>query len=114
MIRLQQQKFASAAISTKKKPLEFMSVVVSKNQILDVLEKTFAAQSTNRTRFFRQLQQTRRVQAGFHVTLIHRAVAKQHPELWEKYIGIHEEAGSAENKLGSCQVQLERVFNAFL
>jgi tRNA ligase len=91
-----------------------MSIVVSKNQILDVLEKTFAAQSTNRARFFHQLQQTRRVQSGFHVTLIHRASAKQHPELWEKYTGIHEEAGSAENKLGSCQVQLERVISAFL
>ena len=91
-----------------------MSIVVSKNQILDALEKTFDGQSTNRARFFRQLQQTRRVQLAFHVTLMHRASAKQYPELWEKYINIHEEAGGAENKLGSCQVQLERVSWGFL
>jgi tRNA ligase len=84
-------------------------VTVSKNQILDILEKTFHSQHANRARFFRQLQQTRRVQSAFHVTLIHRAAAKQHPEIWERYSADHEAAGSAENKLGDCQIQLERV-----
>jgi tRNA ligase len=86
-----------------------MSVTVSKNQIFDILETVFDKQSTNRARFFHQLQQTRRVQNSFHCTLIHRASAKQHPEIWEKYSAIHEAAGSAENKLGDCRVQLERV-----
>jgi tRNA ligase len=82
---------------------------VSKNQILDILEKSFGSERATRARFFRQLQQTRRVQSAFHVTLIHRAMAKSHPELWERYSAIHEVAGSAENKLGNCQIQLERV-----
>lgn len=84
-------------------------MTVSKNQILDVLEKTFNSEPASRARFFRQLQQTRRVQSAFHVTLIHRAMAKTHPELWERYSAIWEAAGSAENKLGDCQIQLERV-----
>lgn len=84
-------------------------MTVNKNQILDILEKAFSPQRANQARFFRQMQQTRRVQSAFHVTLIHRAMAKQHAELWERYSIIHEAAGSAENKLGDCQIQLERV-----
>lgn len=84
-------------------------MTVSKNQTLDILEKSFRSQHVNRARFFRQLQQTRRIQSAFHVTLIHRATAKQHQEIWEQYSAIHEAAGSAENKLGCCQIQLERV-----
>jgi tRNA ligase len=89
--------------------LEYISVTLPKSQILDVLETAFASVSNNKARFFRQLQGTRRVQPDFHVTLIHRASAKQHPELWQKYSEIHAEAGSAENKIGSCKVLLERV-----
>jgi tRNA ligase len=89
--------------------MEYIGVTVSKNQILDILEKSFRSQHVNRARFFRQLQQTRRVQSSFHVTLIHRAMAKQYPVIWEEYCAIFEAAGSAENKLGDCQIQLERV-----
>jgi tRNA ligase len=86
-----------------------MSVTLPKSQILDALETTFASVSKNKARFFTQLQGTRRVQPEFHVTLIHRASAKAHPELWARYSQIHEEAGSAENKLGHCEVVLERI-----
>ncbi|EHL01246.1 hypothetical protein M7I_2789 [Glarea lozoyensis 74030] len=60
-------------------------------------------------RFFRQLQESRRVQVEFHVTLIHRASSKQHPELWERYHGLHLANDAWENRLGECQVQLERI-----
>lgn len=29
--------------------------------------------------------------------------------MWAKYKEVHEQAGSAENKLGDCKVQLERI-----
>ncbi|KAH8808342.1 RNA ligase-domain-containing protein [Xylogone sp. PMI_703] len=93
----------------KKRNLEYMSVTLPKTDILNALESNFANVSSNKAKFFRQLQQTRRVQPEFHVTLIHRAASTQHPELWQKYVDIWTEAGSAENKLGSCQVQLERI-----
>ena len=86
-----------------------MSITLPKTDILDALENAFASVSSNKAQFFRQLQLTRRVQPEFHVTLIHRAMAKLHPELWQKYSDIHAEAGSAENKLGDCKVVLERV-----
>lgn len=93
----------------KKRPLEYVSVTLPKNDILNLLETTFASVSNNKARFFRQLQQTRRVQPEFHVTLIHRATAKSHPDLWQRYADLHSEAGSAENKLGDCKVLLEKV-----
>jgi tRNA ligase len=65
--------------------------------------------SSNKARFFRRLQETRRVQLEFHVTLIHRASSQQHPELWEQYHKLHLASDAWENKLGDCQVQLERI-----
>jgi tRNA ligase len=96
-------------MAKKKRPLEYVSVKLPKNDILDTLETAFACVSTNKGKFFRQLQQTRRLQPEFHVTLIHRASAAAHPELWQKYSEIHAEAGSAENKLGDCKILLERI-----
>lgn len=86
-----------------------MSVTLSTRDILEALETAFGSVSSNKARFFRQLQETRRVQPEFHVTLIHRASAKDHPELWQKYSTIHAAGGSAQNKLGDCPVVLERV-----
>ena len=86
-----------------------MAVTIPRNDVLDALETAFASVSSNKAKFFRQLQQLRRVQPEFHVTLIHRASSASHPELWHRYSEIHAEAGSAENKLGDCQVLLERI-----
>lgn len=93
----------------KKRPLEYISVTLPKNDILNALETSFASLSSNKAKFFRQLQETGRVQLEFHVTLIHRASSASHPELWQQYSELHAQAGSAENKLGDCKVLLERI-----
>ncbi|KAL3420802.1 fungal tRNA ligase adenylyltransferase [Phlyctema vagabunda] len=93
----------------KKRPLEYVSVALPTSEILNVLEAAFSSVSSNKARFYQHLQDTRRVQDAFHVTLIHRATSKTHPELWQKYSELHAEAGSAENKLGDCKVVLERI-----
>ncbi|KAK4126029.1 tRNA ligase [Parathielavia appendiculata] len=96
----------------KKKPLEYMSVDLTTNDILAALEKTFSPNlSASQTRFFKQLQGARRVQPKFHVTLMHRASAKEHPELWKRYMFLQETDGAIhpDGKLGELQVQLERV-----
>jgi len=105
----QQSKPQPIQNAKKKKPLEYVSVSLPKDDIIDALETTFGSLSSNKAGFFTQLQQTRRVQPEFHVTLIHRASAKSHPELWAKYGELHVQAGSAENKLGDCKVLLERI-----
>ena len=86
-----------------------MSVNLPKNDVLNALETAFASVSSNKAKFWRELQQYKRVQPEFHVTLIHRASSTSHPDLWHRYSEMHTEAGSAENKLGDCKVLLERV-----
>ena len=98
--------------ATKKKPLEYMSVAVDTKEVNLVLDKAFGTANPETSRFYKQLKQTRRVQPKFHVTLMHRATAKEHPELWERYLKLHNEGeatGVAEPILGDCGVLLERV-----
>ena len=86
-----------------------MSITLPTNEVLDALETAFASVSSNKAKFWRELQQFKRVQPEFHLTLIHRASSASHPELWQQYVDMHAEAGSAENKLGDCKVLLERI-----
>ncbi|CZT41852.1 related to tRNA ligase [Rhynchosporium secalis] len=99
-------------IAKKQKLLEYVSVNLPKSQILDVLETAFGSVSTNKARFFKQLQNNRRVQADFHVTLIHRANSKAFPELWQKYSTLHAGAADPWNpsaKIGDCKILLEKI-----
>jgi tRNA ligase len=98
-----------APIPKKTRPLEYISVTLTRNDILDSLETAFASVSSNKARFFKHLQQNGRLQPEFHVTLIHRVMAKDRVELWQKYSQLHEQAGGGQNKLGDCQVLLERI-----
>ena len=95
----------------KKKPLEYMSVDVQTKDVREALEKTFGPAGPEESRFFKQLQGTRRVQPKFHVTLMHRASAKMHPELWDRYTRVHEAQGAntPDGKLGEIEVLMERV-----
>lgn len=95
----------------KKKALEYMSVELTTKEVLDALEKTFAAATPEQSRFFKQLQGSRRVQPKFHVTLMHRASSKEHPALWDRYTRLHEAEGAAtaDGRLGEMGVLLERV-----
>ncbi len=101
------------AVAKKSKPLEYVSITLPKSEILDLLDSTFSALSSNKARFYRFLQENHRVQPEFHVTLIHRASAKQNPEVWAKYEAMHNEAGgdpwAGGSKMGDCDVLLERV-----
>ncbi|KND87567.1 tRNA ligase 1 [Tolypocladium ophioglossoides CBS 100239] len=93
----------------KKKLLEYMSVEVPGNAINSVLEQAFRGSDAQMSRFYMQLKQTRRVQSDFHVTLMHRATSKEHPELWQRYWNLHEAAGGTDQKLGDCDLMLERI-----
>ncbi|KAF4811273.1 tRNA ligase [Colletotrichum siamense] len=99
----------------KKKPLEYMSVDVPAQEVRGILDGAFNKAGMPLARFYKQLVQTRRVQPKFHVTLMHRASAKEHPELWQEYLSTHAAAESqVENQadipsLGQCDVDMERV-----
>ncbi|KAI2611923.1 tRNA ligase [Hypoxylon sp. NC1633] len=106
--QFQQQK-SQEAKPAKKKPLEYMSVSVPAKDINVALESAFKGTDAPTQRFYKQLQQTRRIQALFHVTLMHRVSGKEHPELWKRYTALEAEGQSEDGKLGECNVQLERV-----
>ncbi|KAI1415467.1 tRNA ligase [Hypoxylon sp. FL1857] len=93
----------------KKKPLEYMSISVPSKDINVALESAFKGTDAPTQRFYKQLQQTRRVQPLFHVTLMHRASSKEHPELWQRYTALEAENKSQDGKLDEVGVQLERV-----
>ena len=109
----QQPKQVAAA--PKKKGLEYMSISVPAKDITTALEAAFKGTDPQTQRFYRQLQGTRRMQNLFHVTLMHRAAAKENPDLWARYTALEAEGGSAadgsaaDGKLDECKVQLERV-----
>ena len=105
--------------SQPKSKLEYFCVKLPTNDVISTMDKLFGRESPETGRMYNQLQQTRRVQPAFHVTLIHRASAKTHPELWAHLSDIHAKSlsevshnPSTQNSdpvLGKCRVRLERV-----
>ncbi|KAI9644878.1 tRNA ligase [Ciborinia camelliae] len=98
----------------KKKPLEYVSIALPRNDIKETLDDSFGRVSSNKAMFYKALEKSHRIQPEFHVTLIHRANSKQFPDLWQSYSDMHAEASgnngsSAGSKFGECQVMLERI-----
>ncbi|KAF2202964.1 tRNA ligase [Delitschia confertaspora ATCC 74209] len=98
--------------------MEYFSVRLDTKRVNMILEAIFNNQDPNTAKFFRQLQQGRRIQPEFHVTLIHRASAPQNQEAWDRLTKLHQviterekEKGSSswEPELAKCNVQLERL-----
>ncbi|KAK5634497.1 hypothetical protein RRF57_010210 [Xylaria bambusicola] len=93
----------------KKKSLEYMAISVPAKEVTVALESAFKGVEPEMQRFYKQLQQTRRIQPLFHVTLMHKFTAKEHPELWQRYTALEAESQSIDGKLGECEVEFERV-----
>ncbi|KAK7911885.1 hypothetical protein PG985_014366 [Apiospora marii] len=93
----------------KKKALEYMSVSVPSKAVNSALEAAFKGAGASTSKFYKQLQLTRRVQPNFHVTLMHRASSKEHPDLWASYVKMHSENTNPDEQLGECEIELERV-----
>lgn len=105
-------KIQQTQVVAKKKRLEYMSVNVDSRQVNSILDQVFSGKGPETSRFFMQLKQTRRVQPKFHVTLMHRASAGAHPDLWKTYTALHDmsiETIGVDSKLGECDVLLERI-----
>lgn len=107
---------ATPRAPAKPRKLEFFAVRLPSARVNGILDVAFKDQDPATARFFRQLQQTRRVQPEFHVTLMHKASAAAQPEAWDKLVKLHtaviaqnDNQGVVEPDLGKCNVQLERV-----
>ncbi|KAI1819896.1 tRNA ligase [Xylaria intraflava] len=105
----QEQRVQGFERKKKKKPLEYMSVSVCPREVNVALESAFRSADSETQRFYKQLQQTKRIQSLFHVTLMHRVAATQYPELWQRYTTLEAESQSTDGKVGECKVILERV-----
>ncbi|OCK83068.1 tRNA ligase-like protein [Lepidopterella palustris CBS 459.81] len=107
---------AVSATKSRALKLEYFSVRLPTQRINSILAAIFKDQDPNTARFYRQLEQSRRLQPEFHVTLMHRASAPQYPEAWDKLTQLHSQAIESQStnkypepELGKCNVQLERL-----
>ena len=94
--------------------IEYFALKLPGSEVTSALDTTFASLDPSIASFYRQLQQTRRMQPNFHVTLMHRASIPQNPELWSRLSALYESAlessdGQAEPSLGKCRIQLDHV-----
>ncbi|KAL8937300.1 MAG: hypothetical protein Q9211_003757 [Gyalolechia sp. 1 TL-2023] len=98
--------------ASKAPALEYFCVSLPANDVRNTVDQLFAAQPEELSKFYRQLQGSRRLQPSFHVTLMHRASAKDDPDLWSYLSSLHASALSSEETsdiIGQCRVRLERV-----
>lgn len=101
----------------KKAPkMEYFSVRLNTQRVTSILDSLFRDKASSTARMYRHLQQTRRIQGEFHVTLMHRASAAENSTYWEKLNLLHtavmqqtENQKSWEPELGKCDVLLERL-----
>ena len=94
--------------------VEYFCVRVPGPSFLAALDETFKDESAATAAFYRRLQGARRVQAKFHVTLMHWNSTNEHPALWAKLSNLFIDAQAQDHadpdpKLGACRVQLDCV-----
>ena len=97
--------------------LEYFGVSVSVTDITSSLSNLFSKASPEEAKMYNLLKHSKRIQADFHVTLIHRASAPQHTDIWSSYTNAFIQAGqdfqaSSKNlipTLGRARLRLERV-----
>ena len=102
----------------KERKVEYFAVQVPAANVNRVLETAFRDAPPEEAKMYTILKAQRRVQHEFHVTLIHRAAAAQHPDQWSLLSDINAKASAPteqqafslpEPKLGDCKVRLERL-----
>jgi tRNA ligase len=97
--------------------LEYFGVSVSVTDITSTLSGLFGKAPADEAKLYNLLKHSKRIQQDFHVTLIHRASASQHSEIWGNYTNAFVQAQEnfkADAKtmiptLGRARLRLERV-----
>ncbi|CAK4031211.1 tRNA ligase 1 [Lecanosticta acicola] len=109
---------ANGSAKPKQRNVEFFAVELPATRVSGILEALFSEAPADVAKMYNTLKHQRRIQAAFHVTLIHRAMSGQHPEHWSWLSDLHNQAcgPTAERaytmpdpRLGACKVRLERV-----
>lgn len=111
----QQQKQVQQQATKEAKPpkLEYFGVTLPVSRVGSILEASFRDADAETCRTWNTLKSQRRVQAEFHVTLMHRSQAANNPEYWDQLSKMHNDAaakaGVPEPEIGKCKVLLERL-----
>ncbi|KAJ5827503.1 tRNA ligase phosphodiesterase [Penicillium robsamsonii] len=108
--------FSPEALSKK---IEYFNISLPTNEITSILQSLFPPHTSPETaRLYNQLINSRRLQPSFHVTLIHRASKKDHPETWDHLATRYIETQTKNPvpkpiqhppTLGSARVRIERL-----
>ncbi|KAF4556938.1 RNA ligase-like protein [Elsinoe fawcettii] len=103
-------------VKAKPPKIEYFGVSLSAARVQSILEAIFRDVDPPTAKMFNHLKGMKRVQAAFHVTLIHRANsnAAQWREYWSQLVALQEKAvppkeGGEQPSLGQVKVQLERL-----
>ena len=114
-----QQNGQVQASQPKPPKLEYFAVKLSTSSVLPTLDKIFHNLPPEKAKMYHHLQQSRRIQASFHVTLMHRASISSNPDLWSHLTSLHANllsqqsqdpsAHSPDAPIGQCRVRLERL-----
>lgn len=109
----------SSESQPKPPKLEYFAIKLPTTEVVSALDKVFDSLPPEEAKMYRHLQQSRRVQQSFHVTLMHRASIPSNPELWSHLTTLHantlseqsqdSSTRSADPSIGKCRVGLERV-----
>ncbi|KAI5808719.1 RNA ligase-domain-containing protein [Peziza echinospora] len=89
-----QNQSASTPAAKKAKAVEYFSVSVPTDKLLEAIKKAMDYSKADASTFYDQLKNAKRVQDAFHVTLIHRASIRtkgahsRAQSLWDRYINL--------------------------
>ena len=97
--------------------LEYFGVSVSVTDITSTLSNLFSKAPAEEAKMYNLLKHSKRIQQDFHVTLIHRASASKHRDIWESYTSafiraqqdFKADAKTLVPTLGRARLRLERV-----
>lgn len=111
--QLNQKQQPAPKQTPKVKPpkIEYFGATLPYGRIISILEAIFRDVDTNTAKTYGQLQQMRRIQQEFHVTLIHRTAAAKNEFYWKQLEDLHNKTGSGTTPavIGKVRVLLERV-----
>ncbi|KAH8693264.1 tRNA ligase [Talaromyces proteolyticus] len=72
------------------KNIEYIGITVRGTAIQELLSSIFPKGGPpERAKLYNHLINARRIQPGFHVTLMHRSLNQQHPDVWKQYTDLY-------------------------
>ncbi|KAL1958599.1 hypothetical protein VTO42DRAFT_4196 [Malbranchea cinnamomea] len=97
---------------------EYFCISIDSFQVTTLLSSLFPTSTPpEKAKLYNHLRNSRRIQPTFHVTLIHKALAKDRADVWSRYIDLYNDAlnkrpdgdSNPTPPLGKARVRLERL-----